>query len=230
MSRRCIRCKLNIEDDAIKCPLCNGVLEGSVDDSHDLNQESVSVTYPDVTNSLRTMQFIMRLVTFAAIVSEVVVLFVNYLTFDGIYWSLIVGLGLCFGVLTLLYCFRVRRSIQRIVQVEMFLGIILLILLDYLLGGEGWSFRYALPILFVAVDIGVVVIMIVGIDGWQTYIMTEIVTVILSLILIVFHFTGIVQSSIFAVIALCITALILLGTFMFGQNMISNEVKRRFKI
>ena len=230
MNRRCIRCNLNIADDAIKCPLCNGVLEGSDENAHDLNQESVSTTYPDISNSLRTMQLIIRIIIFAAIVSEVVVLFVNYMTFDGIYWSLIVGLGLLFGVLTILYCFRQRRSLQRIVQVEMFLGIILLILLDHLLGGDGWSYKYALPILFVAVDIGVVVIMIVGIDGWQTYIMTEIVTVLLSLVLIILHFTGVVQSSIFAVIALLATALILLGTLMFGQNMVSNEVKRRFKI
>ena len=105
-----------------------------------------------------------------------------------------------------------------------------LVLWIIFLGYRGWSFEYALPILFVAVDIGIVVIMIVGIDGWQTYIMTEIVTTVLSFALIVLQLFAVIDTSIFAVIAFIIDGSILLGTLMFGQRMISNEVKRRFKI
>ena len=230
MNRRCIRCNLNIADDAVKCPLCHGVLEGNDDNQHSLGQESVSETYPDISQSLKVMQLIIRIVEFASIVGMAVVLLVNYLTFNGIYWCLIVGAGLFFGVFTLVYCFKKRRSIQKIIQVEMLVGIAFLVLLDYLLGSRGWSFEYALPILFVAVDIGIVVIMIVGIDGWQTYIMTEIVTTVLSFALIVLHLFAVIDTSIFAVIAFIIDGSILLGTLMFGQRMISNEVKRRFKI
>lgn len=230
MSRRCIRCNVNIADDAIECPLCHGVLETGKGDEHSIGQDSTSLTYPDVTASLKWMQIVIRAVVFIALIIAVTVLIINYLTFNGVYWSLIVIAGLCYGIMTLLYSFRERKSVQKIIVVQMLLAIPLLIALDNLTGGEQWSFMYALPILFIAVDIGALVLMIVGIDGWQNYIMTEITTVLLSAILLIFHFTGLIKTTLLAIIAVAVTGFILLGTVMFGSRMVSNEIKRRFKI
>ena len=231
MERKCIRCNLNIHDETMECPLCHGVLEMRLDEeSVDISDAAHSVTYPDISSSIKTMQFIIRLVIFAAIVSEIVVMIVNYFTFKGVYWSLIVGVGLIYGCFTLLYSVKERKSIQRIIQVQMLLAILVLVALDNLTGSTGWSYKYALPILFTGVDIGVVVLMIIGIDGWQSYIMTEIVTFILSIILVILHFTGILVTTVFAAGALLITGLILLGTVMLGSRMVSNELKRRFQI
>ncbi len=233
MARRCVRCNINIVDDAVKCPLCNGVLETIGDEEEEtsgVDQMSRSLTYPDVTISTRLMQYIIRGVIFAAIVAEVIVLLVNYLTFNGVYWSLIVGVGLLYGIITLLYSVRKRKSMQRIIQVQLLLAIALVIILDVLLDYKGWSFGYAIPIALMAVDVGMVVLMIVGIDDWQTYIMTEITVFVLSAILIILHMTKLVHTSFFALIAFLVTGLVLLGTILLGQNMISNEIKRRFHI
>ena len=233
MERKCIRCNIKIIDNTVECPLCHGVLEVEHEvekTDEQVEGESKSVTYPDVTDELRTMQFITRLAIFASIVAEVTVLIVNYMTFNGIYWSLIVGLGLIYGCITLVYSFKERRSLQRIIQVQMFLALILVVLLDYILGFKGWSFQYAIPLTLMGVDTTMAIFMIVGIDGWQNYIMTENVTFLLSILLIILHFTGIVPTSLFAIIAACVTGFILLGTIMFGQRMISNELKRRFKV
>ena len=80
------------------------------------------------------------------------------------------------------------------------------------------------------VDVGALVLMIVGIDGWQNYIMTEITTMFFSIILLILHFTGLVDTSYLTVIAVAVTGFILLGTIMFGSRMVSKEIKRRFKI
>ena len=249
MERKCIRCNIKIIDNAVECPLCHGVLE--IEHEDDASKEkkvpgtgtlvsgvdedieeggSKSVTYPDVTYELRTMQFITRLAIFAAIVAEVTVLIINYMTFNGIYWSLIVGLGLIYGCITLLYSFKERRSLQRIIQVQMLLGLLAVVLLDYLLGFKGWSFQYAIPLTLMGVDLTMAIFMIVGIDGWQTYIMTEITTFLLSLLLIILHFAKVVPTTFFAIISACVTGLILLGTIMLGQRMVTNELKRRFKV
>lgn len=229
--RRCPRCNLNLVDDTIECPLCHGVVEmdGEEDNDH-MSHESVSVTYPDVSYNLRIIRLIIRIVLFAAIVTGVIVLLINYLTFNGIYWSLIVCIGLVYGCATLLYSVRKRRSIQRIIQAQMWFSIILVVGLDYLLGYKGWSFSYAIPIAFVALDIGMVVLMIIGIDGWQNYIMTEIVVFVLSIILMVLWILGKIPGSLFILISLVSTGLILLGTIMFGQKRVMNELKRRFMI
>ncbi|MCR5213565.1 MAG: hypothetical protein K6E10_04055 [Eubacterium sp.] len=233
MSKHCVRCNIDIVDDAVKCPLCDGVLADMEDDSDEtpgVDQMSKSITYPDVSVSVRMIQFVIRAAIFAAIVAEVVVLVVNYFTFNGVYWSLIVGIGLLYGVITLLYSVRKRKSMQRIILVQLLLSILLVVALDVILGYKGWSVGYAIPIALMAVDVSVVVFMIVGINDWQTYIMTEITAFVLSVILIVLHLTNLVDTSFFALIAFLVTGFILLGTILFGQNMISNEIKRRFHI
>ena len=233
MSRHCNRCNIEIMDDAIECPLCHGVLEDAPDSDADTPQVedvSRSLTYPDVSSSVHLLQLIVRIVIFTAIVAEVIVLIVNYMTFNGVYWSFIVGLGLLYGCATLLYSVLERKSMQRIIQVQMLLALLLAILLDVVLGYKGWSFKYVIPLILMGVDLGIVVLMFVGIDGWQTYIMTEIVTFLLSIVLMILHFTHLVSTSYFTIISLAVTGLILLGTIMFGQNMISNEIKRRFRI
>ena len=232
MSRHCNRCNVDVVDEAIECPLCHGVLELDDEDKVENISDMVSKssTYPDVTVSLKIMKLVIRIVIFASVIAGITVLLVNYLTFNGVYWSLIVIAGLVYGNLTLLYSFRDRKSIQRIVQVQMLAAIVLLQILDYLLGSKGWSFSYALPILFVGVDVGMVVLMIVGIDGWQTYIMTEIVTFILSIVIFVMRLCGLVKGSFFMIIAIAVTGIILLGTVLFGQKMVENELKRRFKL
>ena len=232
MSRHCNRCNVDVVDEAIECPLCHEVLDLDDEDKVENISDMVSrsATYPDVTVSLKIMKLVIRIVIFASVIAGITVLLVNYLSFNGVYWSLIVIAGLVYGNLTLLYSFRDRKSIQRIIQVQMLAAIVLLQILDYLLGSKGWSFSYALPILFVGVDVGMVVLMIVGIDGWQTYIMTEIVTFILSIVIFVMRLCGLVKGSFFMIIAIAVTGIILLGTVLFGQKMVENELKRRFKL
>lgn len=119
---------------------------------------------------------------------------------------------------------------QRIVQVQLFLSIVFVVLLDFVLGFRGWSISYAVPIALLSVDTGMLVLMIVRINGWQNFIMTEIVAFILSIIVVVLDITGKFGGEIFGIIAVVITGLILLGTVMIGNKMVSNEIKRRFMI
>ncbi len=226
--RRCPRCKINLIDDAIVCPLCHGVVES--DEDRNMEEASVSVTYPDVSSSIKILRLVIRIVIFAAIVTELTVLIVNYFTFTGVYWSLIVGAGLLYGCVTLLYSVKKRRSMQRIVQAQLYFSLILVVVIDYLLGFKGWSLSYAFPIALAGVDIAMVVLMIVKIDGWQRFIMTEIVVFIISVVLVILNFCGLIHGLIFTFIATVFTGVVLLGTIMFGQKMISNEIKRRFMI
>ena len=226
--RRCPRCKINLIDDAIVCPLCHGVVES--DEDRNMEEASVSVTYPDVSSSIKILRLVIRIFIFAAIVTELTVLIVNYFTFTGVYWSLIVGAGLLYGCVTLLYSVKKRRSMQRIVQAQLYFSLILVVVIDYLLGFKGWSLSYAFPIALAGVDIAMVVLMIVKIDGWQRFIMTEIVVFIISVVLVILNFCGLIHGLIFTFIATVFTGVVLLGTIMFGQKMISNEIKRRFMI
>ena len=122
------------------CPLCNGVLVRDEEEylEAEKNESGIyisrSTTYPDVAPALRRIQMAIKIAIFAAVVAEVVSIIVNYYTYNGVWWSLIVGLVLAYGCFTLVYSFSTNRSLQRIINVQMFLALICMVALDNLMG------------------------------------------------------------------------------------------------
>lgn len=250
---RCIKCNLEVLDDSIECPLCHEVLRKSgknkmnlshgseykQDEKTDMNsvyEQDKNIeydsenSYPEVVASTKRMQFVMRLVIFAAIVTETVAFITNVLTFDGFWWSFLVGAGLLFGCLTLFLLFHKKKSLQSYILTEMFLAIIFSFWIDELLGYEGWSVTFAIPIAFMAVDVSAGVLMIVNIENWQSFIMTEIVTFVLSTLHLILSLCGVFQVYVLVMTAPAVTGLILLGTVLFGEKMVIREIERRFRI
>ena len=225
MAGRCMRCKIDIVDDTQECPLCHGVLDGENN-----SEDFVSVTYPNVAEILKLPILVIRIVIFASVIVLAATMIINYITFDGVYWSAIVAVGLFYGCFTLVLLLKERKSLQRNIQIQMWMVIILSVVMDYLLDFRGWSLKYAIPITVVAIDIGVIVFMIIKINGWQAFIMSEIVTFLISVINIVLMLKDITDVSLFAMAAVGFTGLVLLGTIWFGQRMISNEIQRRFQV
>ncbi len=225
MAGRCMRCKINIVDDTLECPLCHGVLDGESD-----AEIGLSVTYPNVAETMKLAILVIRIVIFASIIVFAAAMIVNYITFDGVYWSAIVGVGLFMGCLTLVLLLKERKSLQRNIQIQMWMVIIFSIFMDYLMDFRGWSLGYAIPITVVSIDIGVIIFMIIRISGWQAFIMTEIVTFLISVITLVLMIKGVTDITLFAMIAVGFTGLVLLGTVMLGQRMISDEIQRRFQV
>lgn len=233
---KCIRCKLTVDDDSMMCPLCNGVLvrEESEYAEAEKNEKGIyisrSSTYPDVAPALRRTQMIIKIAIFAAVIAEVISVVVNYYTYKGVWWSLIVGLVLAYGCFTLVYSFSTNRSLQRIINTQSLLAVIVMIGLDYLTGHTGWAVKFAIPIMIMTIPIGVVVLMVINVENWQSYIMTEIVVTAFAAVLMMLHFLKLINSSILLLIAFLTSAAILAGTIMFGSKLVSDEIKRRFRV
>ena len=231
---RCIRCKLNIRDNAVMCPLCNGVLVRGDDEYESVPEGehyiSKSMTYPDVSFSLRRITFAIKIAIFVAVLIEIAAVIVNYMTYRGVWWALIVGLGLTYGCFTLVYSFSTSRSLQNIINVQALVAMLIAVALDHVLGYQGWSIKFAIPICLMAVSVGVVVLMIINVESWQNYIMTQISAAVISVILAVLHLLKVFHSSQLIYIAVVVTLAILSGTILFGSRLVSDEIKRRFRV
>ena len=173
---------------------------------------------------------IIKIAIFAAVIAEVISVVVNYYTYKGVWWSLIVGLVLAYGCFTLVYSFSTNRSLQRIINTQSLLAVIVMIGLDYLTGHTGWAVKFAIPIMIMTIPIGVVVLMVINVENWQSYIMTEIVVTAFAAVLMLLHFLKLINSSILLLIAFLTSAAILAGTIMFGSKLVSDEIKRRFRV
>lgn len=235
---RCIKCKIEVLDDAVMCPLCHRVLERTndseetleMDVEEDENHGSHSVTYPDVEPAIRKLRRANRIVIFSSVVLEMVALLVNYIIDFDVKWSYVSGLMLAYGCFTLLYSAEKTKSLQRKLVVQTVWALILVVLIDLSLDFFGWSLSFGMPSIILGMDIAIFVLMRVDTVNWQNYIMAQIWIFGISLACAVPVILGIVQFPLIAIIAPVVSAFSLIGTIVFGDKQAENEIKRRFHV
>ena len=216
--RICKRCDIEIMDNTSVCPLCNSVLEGTGGED----------TYPGMGEELYRFALIRKIFYFSLLVIGVVSVMVNYLTFRGFYWSIIVlaGIGYCCFTVSYTVMHRTNLGAKAILQAA---GIfIFTVVIDVVNGYTGWSFRYAVPVLILLTDLALAIMMIVNLASWQSYFMCQIAVTLLSIVPLVAAIKGMVDNMALAIVTCAVSFLVLAGIFIFGDRRAKNELKRRF--
>lgn len=235
-----MKCKIEILDDAVMCPLCHRVLEreegaelqeeDAVNTTDEHHHGSHSVSYPDVEPAMRKMRFITKIVVFASVVLEIAALLVNYIIDFDIKWSLISGAALAYGCFTLIYSAEKTKSLQKKLVVQTLWALVLIFVIDLSLDFFGWSLSFGMPCLILGMDIAIFVLMRVDTVNWQNYIMAQIWIFGLSLACAIPVILGIPKFPWLAIIAPVVSAFSLIGTIVFGDKQAENEIKRRFHV
>lgn len=223
---RCKQCNVEILDNTEKCPLCHHVLEqGSVE------KES---GYPDARVVGKQYRLFENIILFVSIVIFGVCLSVNYAhnerTGGDLWWSLVLGMGLIYvnGLLriTILgksdYLFKLLSAI--------FLALIVLLEVDWLTGYHGWGANFAFPTAIIALDIGILILMLINRRNWQSYIMVQVVALLLSGVAVILILTEVITFPYLAAVAAAFSLFIFLGTMIIGDRRAREEIKRRFHI
>ena len=218
------------------CPLCNGVLDMDKDfqpskDQADLESyESRSLMYPDVAPTMRRIKFILKLFVFISIIVEAILILINYLTYNGLKWSLICGAAMVYMCFTLNYSFKHNKSHRNKMIVQAIGAMILAVLIDVVLGYTGWSVDYAIPSAIMLLDGAILVLMFVNFSDWQNYIIVQFGMLVISIVFFILTFVGVVKHPLLTIIAFGVSVLLLLGTLLFGDKKAINEVTRRFRV
>ena len=171
---KCIRCQVEILDETERCPLCDAVLEKTVE---------VENMYPDVRVKSRKMSLISKIYLFCAILAEAILVYLNIRLESQIWWCVITGLSLLY----------------------VYLGILL-------------------------VDAVIIVLMLVNIKGWQSYLVWQIFMIICSMVPVLLYLLGIVTRPELTFIAMGCSFFLFLGTFIIGDRRARVELKRRFHV
>jgi hypothetical protein len=225
-------------DDTLICPICNSVLsrgDEEVTQEDDAGADetyiSHSVMYPDVTPVMRRMKFIVKLVVFLSVLVEGILIVINYNTGSSVKWAAICGAGLAYICFTLIYSFMYNRGYRRKIMFQAVGLMLLSVIIDWAIGFQGWSLSFAIPCTLLAVDLAVFVMMLVNHKNFQFYLMMQIYTTVLSLLLvIVMALTGTAGFMILAFVAVGVSVVMLAGTLVFGEKRASSELKRRFRL
>lgn len=230
---KCVKCKIDVLDDAVMCPLCHRVLEQEGNENKEVdgaNHGSRSVIYPDVEPAMRKLRMAIRIAVFASVLVEGIALLLNYLIDFDVKWSLVIGAALAYGCFTLIYSAEKKKSLQRKIVMQTILGLVLIVLIDVFLGFYGWSLTFGLPSAILLVDIGIFVLMLADSAYWQNYIIAQIWIFVFSVLCAIPIFIGKVGFPLLGIISVVASAIFLAGTIVIGDKQAENEIKRRFHI
>ena len=210
-----------ILDPTMVCPLCHSVLE---------EQDGVSSTamYPDVKDISRMLNFVVKLYTFLAIVAEACLVIINYKTYKHIWWSGITGIAILYFYITLRYSIQKSGGYLRTILIQIFGGVALTIAVDFIVGYRGWSVNFVAPSAILLIDLATVILMLVNMENWQSYILLQLLTVFLGGVALILWRTGIITHPAVTIVAASASAVLFVGTLIFGDRRAKNELKRRF--
>ena len=218
---KCIRCRVEILDETERCPLCDAVLEQTVE---------VENMYPDVRIRSRKFALISRIYLFCAILAESILVACNFLMESQIWWSAITGLSFLYIYLLFRFAILGQSGYKAKVTVLVLIAISMMVVIDFVAGYNGWSVNYVLPSGILLVDAAIIVLMIVNNKGWQSYLMWQIFMILCSLVPLILYFAGIVTHPELTLVALGCSVFLFLGTVIIGDRRARVELKRRFHV
>lgn len=218
---KCNQCNVEVLDDTKVCPLCHGVIE----DSNEMEN-----SYPDIRFRTKVKVLFARIYLFVAIAIELIFIGITFYRDLKPRYVIITGIVLSYIYAVIKYTILGKSSYKLRALIVAFVTIGSMTALDYFSGFYKWSVNYVLPSVIIALDLGVIILMIVNHRNWQSYMMTQIVMIVLSLFQFVLYGFGIITNPIVAYIASYVSLLLFLGTFIIGGRRARVELRRRFHI
>lgn len=218
---KCKKCNIEILDETEFCPLCHSVIE-STDPLEDM--------YPDIRIMMYKRIMASRIFLLCAIVAQVILTLINYLTSTAIWWCAITGLALLYSYLVLRYAIIGKSGYRIKTFLLTLIAILGMISIDFVTGYRGWSVDYVLPSAILFMDAAILFCVIYNRRSWQSYIMLQLLMIIASLIPIILTTMGLERNPFIAFTPLAVSALLFMGTMILGGRRATSELKRRFHI
>lgn len=218
---KCKQCNITIRDGTQICPLCRCVMEPSEDGMD---------TYPDVRMTQRRLKHLCNIFLFGFLLASALLGALNYEYYHGMLWCLIPIAAMGYGYLVLRYAILSQHGYRSKIGVLVFCGIALVIIIDGVTGFHRWSVNYIFPSGLMLVDLIIIVLMLINVRAWQSYIILQLAMILLSLTPLVLWRLGVITSPMLSFIALGISFFLFLGTVIIGDRRARVELQRRFHI
>lgn len=197
---------------------------GAVDHSHDQG------TYPQVAYDRKTAKGLAGIFYLVLLAAAVVTGAVSLATYgsEERWWAVITAGGMIYAALTVRYSLMRRSNLAGILLSQSLGMDVLLVLIDGLMGFQGWSFNYAIPSLILFDVIAITFLILVNRLNWQSYFMYQIAITIFSFIPLILWAAGLTTKPLMAVITTAVSVIILIVTILMGDRSVKKELKRRF--
>ncbi len=222
----CKQCKLNIADPTNVCPLCQSVLE-----KQEGIQPDGEEMYPVVSMHRKGYKFVLQIFAFLCLIAVIVLAIVNYMTYNGLMWSIICDAGILYLLVTLRYTlFNAHEGHTMKILMQVIAVMLLTVVIDYTIGYQGWSVKYAIPTIILVADMLILILMIVNFKIWHSYILLQMGMAMMSVALGIYLMFHRSTQTLLAGCAIGVSLILFLGTVCLGDARARNEIKRRFHV
>jgi hypothetical protein len=194
------------------------------------DDNAVESMYPNARVAVKKFRFVGNIILFLSILTETVIIGINVMYDLGYWWCLVAGLVLIYVNVAIRLALIGSAGYRfKVVSLVIFANIVLFGI-DYLTGFNGWSLNYVLPSGILLLDVCILIVMAVNFRNWQSYMMQQLLVIIISVIPVALLVAGIVNVPYFAIAAMAVSVFIFLGTLIIGDDRARTELKRRFHI
>lgn len=219
---KCKLCNIEVLDETERCPLCHSVLEHTIE---------VENMYPEARVMTKKMMLWARIYLFIAILLEAVLIWINYCQGPEVWWSIITGLGLLYVYIVIRFAILGKTGYRAKTIILTVMAILMLVAIDWLAGYHGWSVNYVLPSGILFLDVAILFLMIINHRNWQSYMMWQLFTIVLSSIpLGLYFFFDVITNPMMSGLAFSLSVALFVGTLIIGDKRARVELKRKFHI
>jgi hypothetical protein len=217
--KTCKNCNVKVMDPSDLCPLCRTVLS-------DFDGEQPEKGYPDV--NVHGYNVITRVFLFLSIVGGIASVVANYCTYNGVLWSILTVAAILYFWAVIIHAIKHHVNVAAKIIVQALCASALVVIVDWVIGYDGWSVNYVVPSFFSLADIAVLVVITVNRMDWHNYVTYQLGIALLGFIPIILFLFGVIDKPLISLIATAVSSMTLIGTFVFGDHTVKGELKRRF--
>lgn len=184
--------------------------------------------YPKVRN-IEKSHLTIKLMIFISLLTMIICSIVNICTSTKYLWCLIIGAGIIYSWITVIYSLKRNINIGSNVMLQLVATSILVICIDFIIGYTGWAINYAIPIIIVIANITILVLTIVSINKYYKYAIYHLIIFILSMVPMVIYIASneIIIKPIFTIISSIVALFTFILSLILCGKSIIEELDRR---
>lgn len=219
----CKECGVSVGNPLDHCPLCHAYLE-----RRDAEPEVPS--YPPVLQMAERYNLIQRVLVMLSLTVSLVCLTINLLVSARPLWSLIVISGILYMWVAIGSAVRRAARLGYNILIQVLSLAVLLVVIDWFSGHQGWSLNYVVPFLFVCATASITVIIIVRRMDIRGFVLYFFLMALLGFVPVILLAFGLVTVAWPSLVAAMYSGLSLIGLFVFADRSTKQELKKRFHL
>lgn len=222
--KHCKYCNVDVSTSEKYCPLCYNILEGEEEKSVDFYQKRQTDDKTHKTHYLVSKIFFM--ITLAIVATCV---FINILTWDGIIWSLLVGVSVAYVWIFVAHTILSKRSIFEKVLLQL-VGIIAIVVVCNILSKGNWLLNYVLPSIELATAVTLAFVTFILRNKYKVILPFFLVYILLLVTSIVLLAIKADTFMLLSEINIIMCGLAIVGTLIFGHKTLKTELAKKFHL